>query len=64
MAKETIEVTFDGKGGSTVAVTGVKGAGCQELTKSLEEALGSVVSDEATPEMEEREVETYEHSYR
>ena len=64
MSKETIQIVFDGKGGSEITVSGVKGAGCKDLTASLEEALGTVVSDEETPEMHEREVEVNEYRNR
>ena len=64
MSKETIQIVFDGKGGSEITVSGVKGTGCKDLTASLEEALGTVVSDEETPEMHEREVEVNEYRNR
>ena len=60
MAKETIQIVFDGKGGSEITVSGVKGPGCKN-SASLEEALGTVISDEETPEMHQREVETNEY---
>lgn len=64
--KEIIKVTFDGSGGSTIAVEGVKGSSCKDLTAALEAALGAVVvSDTDTPEMyEQAEVQSeYRRGY-
>lgn len=64
MKKETIEIVFDGKGNSEVSVKGVVGPGCKDLTASLEDALGTVVSDEETQEMRQREVDSNEYRSR
>ena len=56
-----IIVTID-RGKSTVRVEGVSGPACRELTKSLEEKLGSVTSSEDTREYYEEEVHHVERS--
>jgi len=44
-------VTIDAEGNVTVGAQGVAGSGCKALTRDIEQALGSVVADRATPEM-------------
>ncbi|HMK45212.1 MAG TPA: DUF2997 domain-containing protein [Methanocella sp.] len=42
MTMQELEVNIDREGNVTVKVKGVKGTGCTELTKALEESLGDV----------------------
>lgn len=51
---EKITVTIKPNGNTLVAVNGVKGAACKNLTADLEKALGKVESDTATEEMNEQ----------
>lgn len=48
---KTIEITIDTKGEVSVQTKGFSGASCKDASKALEEALGIVRSDTATPEM-------------
>ena len=48
---EKIRVRIKNDGTTQVSAEGVKGSSCQALTKSIEDALGKVVSDEETEEM-------------
>ena len=58
MAKgHTIKITIDKMGKTKIEVDGVKGASCEELTKGIEKALGSVSSRKQTDEYFEQEVE-------
>lgn len=41
MAKQELEITIDPEGRVSIKVKGVAGKGCTELTKPLEDALGS-----------------------
>ena len=50
MAKGTVEVVIDPKGNVTIAATGFRGAACEQATKEIEEALGTVTSKKKTPE--------------
>ena len=45
---ETIRVIIDADGNPTVRVEGVAGAGCQQLTKDLEQRLGKVTDNKNT----------------
>jgi hypothetical protein len=45
---------------TTIKVTGVKSGGCQNLTASLENALGMVSSDEKTEEFFEQPLDQAE----
>lgn len=45
-----ISVVVDTEGNATVAVQGVAGKACQDLTKSLEVALGKTTATERTKE--------------
>lgn len=42
MAREEVEITIDKEGNVSFEVKGVKGRGCEALTKKLEEGLGKV----------------------
>lgn len=53
MAEIKIEIGLDGK--VAVAVNGVKGQSCMELTKNIEKALGKAVSSTPTEEMYQNE---------
>jgi hypothetical protein len=52
---EEIYVDFDAEDDPVVTVKGVKGRACKDLTRSLEKALGTVISDKPTPEMREED---------
>ena len=45
---ETIKVTISPEGDTTIAVEGVVGRSCTDLTKDLEKALGSPLSSRKT----------------
>jgi hypothetical protein len=53
--QQQIEVTVSVDGDVHVAVKGVCGTGCKDLTKSLEQDLGMVCSDKPTTEMFQQE---------
>jgi hypothetical protein len=56
MATKKIIMEIDEQGDPTVTVEGVKGASCNDLTKSLEAALGgTVVEKRKTKEAYEKE---------
>lgn len=59
MARNTEKVIIDiGKdGGVTVSVDGVKGDSCSLVSQGIVKALGDVVSDTPTAEMNERPAE-------
>jgi len=52
---ETIIITIDNDGATEIQVDGHKGPGCKDLTKALEDALGSVSGDRLTNEFHERQ---------
>lgn len=49
-----IDVTIDKTGEVKIEVSGVKGLACMDATKGLEKALGVVVKDTPTEEMNQR----------
>jgi len=49
-----IEITIEPDGSTSIKVNGVKGKGCEALTKDLEEALGKVAERKHTNEYRER----------
>lgn len=53
MHKQDIEITISPSGEVSFTVKGVKGGGCIEETRFLEEAVGSVVEREKTSEFYE-----------
>lgn len=52
---QEIILDFDDDDNPVVAVKGVKGKACKDLTKSMEEALGVVTSDTPTAEMRQED---------
>jgi len=54
MATVTILIPADPAQPTTIKVEGVKGDGCEALTRSLESALGKVTSNQRTDEYYER----------
>jgi hypothetical protein len=66
MEMQELEITIDKEGRVQVAVRGVKGEGCMELTRELENAIGVV--EERTPAAEYYEqpeaVTQYQHQSR
>lgn len=51
MAKITMTFSRDPKKGTTIAVEGHPGPGCQKLTEEIERRLGQIVSDTPTEEL-------------
>jgi hypothetical protein len=51
-----IQVLVTAEGEVTIKPIGFKGESCKQATASLEKALGAVVSDKPTAEMQEKEV--------
>lgn len=56
--QETVNVIIHPDGRVEIQVCGVKGEGCLEVTKAVEEALGNKVKREPTSEMYETETES------
>ncbi len=48
---KVIEVIVDPKGGISLETKGFEGTGCRDATQQLEQALGIVSRDSATPEL-------------
>jgi hypothetical protein len=55
---ETIKIEIGTDGGTQVSVKGVKGKGCEALTKGIEEALGGVADRMHTPEYNQQAAAT------
>jgi len=53
MSQQVI-ITVTQDGATEIEVKGVKGKGCKDLTKGLEQSLGVVDGDRLTPEYHER----------
>jgi len=53
--KTEIIFDIDSNGNITITVEGAKGKSCEELTKQLEEALGTVTAREHTSEYYQEE---------
>jgi Protein of unknown function (DUF2997) len=47
---EEIEITVKPDGTVTVEAIGVVGSGCQQLTRAIEQALGTTTADQKKPE--------------
>ena len=56
MREEKIIITIDEEGNPSIDVNGVKGKACLDLTKQLEEALGTVTKRTEKEAMKERPV--------
>jgi Protein of unknown function (DUF2997) len=63
MEMQELEITIDKEGRVQVAVRGVKGDGCRELTKNIENAVGTVEGREYTAEYYEQPVSVSDHQY-
>jgi hypothetical protein len=50
-----IKVEVNQEGDTRIKVEGVKGKSCKDLTKAIEEALGTTTADKKTAEYHERE---------
>ena len=48
MGVKEIEIVIDKNGQISLQVSGIKGAGCLDLTRDLEAALGDVIKQEFT----------------
>ncbi len=48
---KVIEVIVDTKGAISLETKGFAGTGCRDATRQLEQALGIVTRDDATPEL-------------
>lgn len=57
MELQEIRIAIAEDGSVRVEVDGVKGMGCLDVTRALEEALGGEVEREMTPEAYEQEQE-------
>ncbi len=49
--KRTITVTFDREGNPTVEAHGFQGHGCKAATEAIEQALGTIETVTAKPEL-------------
>lgn len=63
MKYQEIEVIITPKGEVEIRVAGVKGMGCVELTRALEEALGEVLARELQPAAYESEQEEQDQAW-
>lgn len=52
---QQVIVNIDADGNVTVAAQGVKGQGCQALTKAIEQALGTTTGDQKTADFYQQE---------
>ncbi len=52
-----ITITISPTGQTTVATSGYQGKSCQDATRQLEQALGTVASDRKTPEFYQTQAE-------
>lgn len=50
MEIQELEIIIDSNGITTIHVNGVKGSGCETLTKNLESRIGDVKEKNLTPE--------------
>lgn len=63
MEMKELEITIDRNGRVQVAVRGMKGEGCLDLTKNIENAVGSVEEREFTADYYEQPVTVSDHQY-
>jgi len=63
MEMQELEITIDNEGRIEVKVTGAHGAGCLEMTRSLENAAGDVEKRELLPAYYEQTVSAQQHEY-
>ena len=63
MEMKELEITIDRNGRVQVAVRGMKGEGCLDLTKNIENAVGSVEEREYTADYYEQPVTVSDHQY-
>ncbi len=64
MTMQELEITIDKNGRVLVAVRGIQGGGCLALTKSLENAIGTVEERNHTAEFYQKPVEGREYQYQ
>lgn len=50
----TINIEIEKGGATTIKVVGHAGPGCKNLTKAIEESLGTVTADVKTPEFSQQ----------
>ena len=63
MEMKELEITIDKTGKVQVAVRGVQGEGCLDLTKNIENAVGTVEEREYTPEYYEQPLTVSDNQY-
>jgi hypothetical protein len=63
MEMQELEITIDKEGKVQVAVRGVKGEGCLEITKNIENAVGTVEERGYTAEFYEQPASVSHHQY-
>jgi hypothetical protein len=63
MEIQELEITIDKEGKVQVAVRGVKGEGCLEITKNIENAVGTVEERGYTAEFYEQQASVSHHQY-
>jgi hypothetical protein len=59
MEMQELEITIDKEGRVQVEVRGIHGEGCVELTKNIENAVGTVEERKYTAEYYEQPVEVF-----
>ena len=60
MDMQELEIMIDAEGKVSIKIKGVKGSGCMELTKAMEEALGTTEERIYTEEYYESPLSLYE----
>jgi hypothetical protein len=63
MEMQELDITIDREGRVQVTVRGVKGEGCLAMTRSIENAVGTVEEREYTAEYYEQPVSISDHQY-
>ena len=61
---KTIKVTIDTDGAAQVEVDGMAGKSCEDATRELEKALGTVTDRKRTADYHKREVRHGQHAGR